>query len=57
MFIVACVRIADVDPAQARVMLARAKAVAADMQAKGILAPSDAWLPDELGKRIAQLKQ
>jgi tetratricopeptide (TPR) repeat protein len=55
--IVAYVKIANVDPAQARILLMRAEAIANDMQTKGILAPSDAWMPGNLAKRIAQLKQ
>jgi tetratricopeptide (TPR) repeat protein len=55
--LVECVNIAAADPAQARTMLTRALQIANNMKAKGILAPSDAWMPDELAKRIAALPQ
>jgi tetratricopeptide (TPR) repeat protein len=55
--IVACVKIADADPAQAKVLLTRAEKIANDMQSRGILAPSDAWMPGDLARRIAALKK
>jgi tetratricopeptide (TPR) repeat protein len=54
--IISYVKIANVAPAQAGTLLMRAKAIADDMQERGILAPRDAWMPDDLAKRIAQLK-
>jgi tetratricopeptide (TPR) repeat protein len=55
--IMVCVKIADTDPAQTKVLLARAQKIANDMQSKGILAPRDAWMPTDLARRIAALKQ
>jgi tetratricopeptide (TPR) repeat protein len=55
--IVSCVRIAELDPSQARAMLTRALEIANGMQAKGILAPSDAWMPAEIARRIATMSQ
>ena len=55
--IVSYVKIAEADPPQARTMLTRALEVANNMHSKGILAPRDAWMPDDLARRIAALKQ
>jgi tetratricopeptide (TPR) repeat protein len=55
--VISCVLIADVDRSQAQAMLTRALEIANTMQAKGMLSPSDAWMPADLARRIAQLSQ
>jgi hypothetical protein len=47
------VKLAEVDPSQAKTMLARALEVANNMQSKGMLAPGDAWMPAEIARRLA----
>ena len=49
------VKIAQVDPTEARAMLTRAAEVVSQMQSRGQLAPTDAWMPAELARRIASL--
>jgi tetratricopeptide (TPR) repeat protein len=53
--IVSYVKIAQFDPSEARAMLTRAAAVVSQMQSRGQLAPKDAWMPDDLARRIAEL--
>jgi tetratricopeptide (TPR) repeat protein len=53
--IVSCVKIAGAHPDAAPPMLKRALDIAKQLQASGKLAPVDAWLPDELERRLAQL--
>jgi tetratricopeptide (TPR) repeat protein len=47
--------VAKLDPSQARMLLTRAADLASNMQSKGILAPSDFWIPEELARKIAAL--
>ena len=53
--IVSYVKMAEIDRSQARGMLMRAAEIANNMQSKGLLAPSDAWMPGDLARRIAEL--
>jgi tetratricopeptide (TPR) repeat protein len=53
--IVSYVKIAQFDPSEARAMLTRAAEVVSQMQSRGQLAPRDAWMPDDLARRIAEL--
>jgi hypothetical protein len=53
--IVSYVRIAQLDPSEARAMLTRAAEVVSQMQSRGQLAPRDAWMPEDLARRIAEL--
>jgi hypothetical protein len=55
--IISYVKLAEIDRSQAKVMLTRAAEVANTMQSKGILAPRDAWIPDEIARRIAALRK
>jgi hypothetical protein len=52
---VLCIKIAEVDSSQARAMLSRAAEIANSMQSRGILAPRDTWMIEELVRRIASL--
>jgi len=54
--IVSHVKIAQLDPSEARAMLTRAAEVASQMQSHGQLAPRDAWMPDGLARRNAALR-
>ena len=54
---VAAVKLAEIDPAESRTLLTRALEIAKSLQAKGLLAPRDGWMPDELAKRLAALGQ
>jgi hypothetical protein len=53
--IVSWVKIAELDRSQARTMLMRAAEVASVMQSRGQLNPTDAWMPDDIARRIAAL--
>ena len=53
--IVSCVKISEVSPPDARAMLTRAGAIAARLREEGKLAPADAWMVEELAKRLAAL--
>ena len=53
--IVSCVKIAEVFPAEARVMLTRAGEIANRLRDEGRLAPADAWMPEDLARRLAAL--
>src|SRR5271165_3592531 len=55
--IVSCVKIAEVYPDQARAMLTRAGAIANRLRDEGRLAPVDAWMPEELARRLAALPE
>ena len=55
--IVSYVKMAEADRSQAKVMLTHAAEIANNMQSKGILAPRDAWMPDDIARRIAALKK
>ena len=55
--IVSCVKIAGVFPAEARTMLGRASAIANRLEIEGRLAPIDAWMPDDLARRLADLPE
>ena len=52
--IVCCVKIAETFPTEARAMLTRALAIATRLRDTGGLAPVDAWMPDELARRLSQ---
>jgi hypothetical protein len=52
---VSFVKISEVFPAEARVMLTRAGAVANRLRDEGRLAPSDAWIVEDLARRLAAL--
>jgi hypothetical protein len=43
-------------PGEAPVMLTRAGTIANRLREEGRLAPADAWMPDELARRLAALK-
>ena len=53
--IVSCVNIADSAPDEARAVLTRALGIAQRLAAEGRLAPADAWIPDDLARRLAAL--
>jgi len=53
--IVSCVKIAVADPQAAPALLTRALDIATQLQASGKLAPVDAWIPDALARRLADL--
>ncbi len=53
--IVSCVKIASVFPGEARALLTRAGAIANRLRDEGKLAPVDAWMPDDLARRLAAL--
>ena len=53
--IVSCVKISEAFPAEARVMLTRAGAIANRLRDEGRLAPVDAWMPEDLARRLAAL--
>ena len=53
--IVSCVKIAEVFPGEALVMLTRAAAIANQLRDEGRLAPADAWMPEDLARRLAEL--
>ena len=55
--IVSCVKVAEVFPAEARAMLTRAGAIANRLRDEGRLAPVDAWMPEELARRLAALPE
>jgi hypothetical protein len=55
--VVSCVKVAETDRSQAKVMLLRAAEVAHQMQSRGLLAPRDSWIPGEIARRIAALPQ
>jgi hypothetical protein len=52
---VSCVKLAEIDPSQARAFLTRASEIVQQMQQRGQLAPRDAWMPADLAQRIAAL--
>jgi tetratricopeptide (TPR) repeat protein len=52
---VSCFKIAAVSPCEARAMLTRARDIANRLRDEGKLAPVDAWIPDELARRLAAL--
>ena len=54
--IASCIRIAVMFPGEARIMLTRAKMIAAHLRADGRLAPADAGIPDLIAKLLASLK-
>ena len=47
--------VAKLDASQAKMLLTRAADLASNMQAKGMLAPSDFWIPEKLAGEIAAL--
>jgi tetratricopeptide (TPR) repeat protein len=49
--------IAEIDASQAEVMLTRALDIAKSLRANGLLARDDAWMPSELARRLAALRQ
>ncbi len=51
--IVSCVKISENDPTHARARLSQALEIAHRLQADGRLAPIDAWMPDDLARRLA----
>ena len=53
--IVSCVKIAQVFPSEARVMLTRAGAIANRLRDEGRLAPVDGWIPEMIARRLAAL--
>ena len=53
--IVSCVKVSQLDPSQAKAVLTRAADVLSQMKSQGQLAPSDAWMPDDIARRIAEL--
>jgi len=55
--IVSCVKVAEVFPGQARAMLTRAGAIANRLRDEGRLAPVDAWMPEDLARRLAALPE
>jgi predicted Zn-dependent protease len=54
--IVSCVKISEIDPAQAPTRLSRALEIARGLETTGRLAPVDNWIPDELARRLAAAK-
>jgi len=55
--IVSCVKIAEVFPDEAGAMLTRAGAIANRLRDEGRLAAVDAWMPEELARRLAALPE
>jgi hypothetical protein len=53
--IVSYVKMSGNEPAEARAQLLRALSVARSLQSRGRLAPADAWMLDELARRLASL--
>src|ERR1700719_2915685 len=53
--IVSYVKMSENEPAEARLWLTRALDVARSLQGRGGLAPADAWMLDELARRLAGL--
>jgi tetratricopeptide (TPR) repeat protein len=53
--IVSCVKIAEVFPGEALLMLTRAAAIANQLRDEGRLAPTDAWMPEDLARQLAEL--
>jgi hypothetical protein len=53
--IVSYVRMSEIEPAAARRHLSSALDIARSLQTRGRLAPTDAWIPDELARRLAGL--
>jgi tetratricopeptide (TPR) repeat protein len=53
--VVSYVKIAGLDPSEARAFLTRAVEIVNQMQSHGQLAPTDAWMPADLARRIAEL--
>jgi hypothetical protein len=53
--IISDVRIAQLDPSEAKERLTRAAEVVSQMQSRGQFAAKDAWMPAEIAKRIAEL--
>ena len=55
--IVSCVKISEVFPAEARAMLTRALAIAHQLRDERKLAPADAWIPDDVARRLVALPE
>jgi tetratricopeptide (TPR) repeat protein len=53
--IVSWVKMSDIEPARAREHLSRAHDIARSLRDQGRLAPADAWMVDELARRIGAL--
>jgi hypothetical protein len=49
------VKIAEVFPGEALVMLTRAAAIANKLRDEERLVPADAWMPEDLARRLAEL--
>ena len=55
--IVSCVKVAEVFSDEAGAMLTRAGAIANRLRDEGRLAAVDAWMPEELARRLAALPE
>ena len=53
--IVSSVKMSENEPAEARRHLSRALEIARRLQSSGRLAPADAWMLDELARRLANV--
>jgi hypothetical protein len=53
--IVSCVRISESVPDEARMHLLRALDIAVKLKSQGRLAPPDAWMPENITRRLGKL--